>query len=161
MKETQFEKWLAHSGPWSCANNLILPTRFSDKEFKLCHILATFLDLFTAENNLILDVEGLQIKKHPCLLLYSSLLSFIQLNVPKFLNGRVCFPFFFFYPGRKRDIGLCKHFWSTDSNLSSVSLVKIGLGEFRLTRTAFSSTSVPHMFTFNSTISLEEKEERK
>ena len=46
------------------------------KNLNSCHVLATFLDSFTDENNLILNVEELQLEKYICLLFYSSLLSF-------------------------------------------------------------------------------------
>lgn len=46
------------------------------KNLNFCHVLATFLDSLTDENNLILKVEELQLEKYICVLFYSSLLSF-------------------------------------------------------------------------------------
>lgn len=55
------------------------------------HVLVTYLDLFTAENNLFLDEEEVLFEKHSYLIFYSLILPFIELNEPKSPSERVCF----------------------------------------------------------------------
>lgn len=82
MKETQVKKDQIPQDPGTVLTILCYLQDSMIKNLNFYHVLATYLDLFTAENNPVLDEEALQLEKHSHLLLDSSLLPFTQLNVP-------------------------------------------------------------------------------
>lgn len=132
------------------------------KNLNFCHVLATFLDSLTDENNLILKVEELQLEKYICVLFYSSLLSFHSTEsteVPIW-KSLLSFSLFLSIQGEKEML-VYVNISGLQTWIYPQCAVKTGLIEFRLTPTAFSSTSVLDILTLNMAISLEGREERK
>lgn len=133
------------------------------KNLNFCHVLATFLDSFTDENNLILNVEELQLEKYICLLFYSSLLSFhsTESSEVPIWKGLLSFSFFLSSQDEKEML-VYVNVSGLQTWIYPQCAVKTGLIEFRLTSTtAFSSTSVLDILTLNMGISSEGREERK